>query len=443
MIIFKRKIYNKLLQWKENSNGKRALLIEGARRVGKSTIVKEFAKNQYKSFIYIDFSLVGNEIKNIFNDLRDLDYIFLRLQVIFNTTLYKRKSLIIFDEIEFCPKARQAIKHLVSDGRYDYIETGSLISISKNVENILIPSEETHLKMFPMDFEEFLWAINDEITSSTIKKFFIEKKTLGDVLHHEILRKFRLYMLIGGMPQAINTYLETNNLAEVDLTKRDIITLYKEDIKKLDPKGRLSKIFTSIPSQLSSNKTFFSTNKLTKSSKNTLLKILPDLIDTQIVLVKEHCDHPETGLNKFTSFSKYKLYLCDTGLFVTLCFYDKSFTENIIYNKLLSDKLSSNLGFIFENMVAQTLATNGYNLYYHIYKDETANRNYEIDFIISDGYKIDPIEVKSSSYKIHPSIDEFSQKYSKQINQKYILYTKDLKKINDTYYLPIYMTMFL
>lgn len=442
--MFKRKIYDKLLSWKKESNGRTALLVEGARRIGKSTIVEEFAKNEYKSYILIDFAFANNEIKELFNDLSDLNYFFLQLQFRFHVDLEKRNSVIIFDEIQFCPLARQAIKILVKDGRYDYIETGSLISIRKNVKNILIPSEERKISMYPMDFEEFLWAIGDKTTIPLIKNSFENHKSLGDDINRIVMRSFRLYMLIGGMPQAVDVFIKTNNFRKVDLIKRDILKLYNDDFKKIDPSGRMSLLFEAIPAELSKNASRYQVSSNLKSYRATnTLELISEMADSKVVLISYQANDPNVGLSTNKNLSLFKMFLCDTGLFATLMFKDRDFTENIIYEKLLSDKLSANLGYLYENVVAQILVSNGYELFYHSWQNIRSHRNYEIDFLLPKGNKISPIEVKSSGYKVHLSLDEFSKKFSSRISSQYVIYTKDLKFEQNICYLPVYMTLFI
>lgn len=443
--MFKRKIYNKIKEWKKESNGKTALLIEGARRIGKSTVVEEFAKNEYESYILIDFSIASLNTKVLFDDLSDLNYLFLQLQLQYQVDLVERKSLIIFDEVQLCPKARQAIKVLVKDHRYDYIETGSLISIKKNVKDILIPSEERKLEMYPMDYEEFRWALNDETTISLLKSAFDNKKKLGDDINRKLMRDFRLYMLVGGMPQAVNEYIETYNFKKVDTVKRDILALYEDDFRKIDSTGRLAMIFDAIPAQLNKKSKFQTKSVISskRASEDTILSLISQLKDSKTVLVAYHADNPGVGLSAYKDLNKFKLYLADTGLFVTLMFKDKDFTENIIYEKLLNDKLSTNLGYIFENAVAQILTANGNELFYYTFYNKIARRSYEIDFILSRKNKICPIEVKSSNYKKHSLIDVFYEKYSDRILTRYIIHTKDMSKDKDIQCYPIYMTQFL
>ncbi|MCQ2217277.1 MAG: AAA family ATPase [Paludibacteraceae bacterium] len=440
--IFKRKLYNRLLEWKETQNGKTAIMIEGARRVGKSTLVEQFAQNEYESYIIIDFNEASEEVKSLFNDLMNKDYIFLQLQSIYNVVLKERKSVIIFDEVQNCPLARQAIKYLVKDGRYDYIETGSLISIRKNTKNITLPSEEERVTLYPMDYEEFRWALGDDASVSLLRMFY-DKKLPLDKAHRDKIRDFRLYMLVGGMPQAVNTYIETNNFSLVDNAKRNIIKLYLDDFQKLDPTGRLETLFKEIPSQLSQTSNRFKPySVLGDIDENKLFELMKNLEDSKTTLFSYHSNDPKVGMSLTKDISKYKIFCADTGLFVTLAFWDKDVTENIIYQKLLNDKLSANLGYIYENIIAQMLVSTGNKLFYYTWaKDET--HNYEIDFLLSRGAKLYPIEVKSSGYNSHASLDAFCEKFSHIIDKRYLIYTKDLKKDEQTILLPVYMTSFI
>ena len=441
---FKRKIYDKFLEWKKNSDGKTALLVEGARRIGKSTIVEEFAKNEYESYILIDFTKASKEVLNLFDDISDLNYIFLRLQLIYHKELHQRKSLIIFDEVQFCPKARQAIKHLVADHRYDYMETGSLISIRKNVKDILIPSEERQVQMYPMDFEEFKWALGDTVTIKLLRESFEKYQHLGDDLNRRMMRDFRLYMLVGGMPKAVSTYIETNNLRLVDEEKRDILRLYESDFMKIDSTGKAAMLFKSIPSQLEKNASRYQVSSVLENQRNsTVLELISEMESSKTVLVSYKSDDPNVGLTRTKDLENFKLFVCDTGLFTTMLFMDKDFTENIIYEKLLSDKLSVNLGYLYENVVAQILKANGNSLFYYTFLDEKSRHNFEIDFLLGRNNKVCPIEIKSSGYKTHASLDAFSEKYSSRILNKYLVYTKDLGKDKDVFSIPVYMTMFL
>ena len=442
--IFERKIYQKMLSWKNESNGKTALLIKGARRIGKSTIAIEFAKKEYESYILIDFSIASKEVHDLFKDISDLNYLFLRLQLIYKVDLKNRKSVIIFDEVQKEPLARQAIKHLVKDGRYDYIETGSLLSIKKNVENILIPSEETRIEMVPMDYEEFRWALGDKVTIPMLKSAFENKISLGDAVNRRLMRDFRLYMLVGGMPQAVNEYIDTNNFSKVDKVKRSILELYQDDFRKIDATGRASLMFSAIPSELNKNASRYQVSSVIPNEKqNRVFEIIADMKDSLTVNLAYQANDTSAGMSLHEDINRYKMFLGDTGLFTTLVFLDKDFIDNIIYEKLLSDKLDTDLGYLYENMVAQMLYATGNKLFYYTFPKENSTHNYEIDFLIAKNNKVCPIEVKSSGYKTHASLDAFTSKFSSKIGQKYLIYTKDLRKENDIIYLPIYMAMFL
>lgn len=440
--IFRRKIYDKLLEWKRLQNGRTAILVEGARRVGKSTIVETFAKNEYESYILIDFNRASKEVVSLFDDLMNLDFMFMQLQAQYNVILKERKSVIVFDEVQKCPKARQAIKYLVADGRYDYVETGSLISIKKNTKDITIPSEEDRIAMYPMDYEEFRWALGDEATVPILRTFYEKRMPIGNA-HREKMRDLRLYMLVGGMPQAVNALLDTNNLSLVDNVKRGIIKLYQDDFQKIDPTGRTETLFMEIPSQLSqSSNRYKPYSVLGNVDGDKLLEYVRSLEDSKTVLLSYHSNDPHVGMSLTKDISRFKMFCADTGLFVTLAFWDKDYTENIIYQKLLGDKLSANLGYVYENLVAQMLTATGNKLFYYTWpKDNT--HNYEIDFLLSRGAKLNPIEVKSSGYNTHASLDAFCKKFSGIIDKRYLIYTKDLKKDDETLLLPAYMTPFL
>lgn len=443
-MIFKRKIYDELLQWKRTDEGRTAVLIQGARRVGKSTIAKEFAENEYETHILVDFAACSVEIRELFNDVSDLNRIFMRLQLEYSVELKERKSVIIFDEVQLAPKARQAIKYLVKDGRYDYMETGSLISIRKNVRDILIPSEEVKLHMFPMDYEEFRWALGDTATIRLLQGCFHVRTSMGDATNRKLMRDFRLYMLVGGMPQAVAAYLETNNLEKVDSVKRSIITLYEDDFNKIDPTGNASKMFRQIPAQLTNNANRYLAWSATDGTRNSVLaEIISEIKESMVVNMAYHANDPSAGMALHQDPNKYKMFTGDTGLFVTLAFWDRKFTDNTIYHKLLSDKLSTDLGYVYENVVAQMLKAAGHELYYYTFPTESGKHNYEVDFLIADGDKVSPVEVKSSGYKAHTSLDAFCMKFSSRIRNKYLVYTKDLRKDGDVLYLPVYMTMFL
>lgn len=441
---FRRKLYQRMLEWKEQRDGHSALLIQGARRIGKSTLVEEFARNEYKSYILIDFAFATKQVHDLFKDISNLNYIFMQLQLIYGVELHERNSVIIFDEVQKEPLARQAIKFLVKDHRYDYIETGSLISVHKSSESILIPSEETKMDMYPMDFEEFKWAMGDTTTIRLLRQAFENEIPLGDAAHRKIMRDFRLYMLVGGMPQAVAAFINSNNLATVDAVKRDIISLYIEDLGKLDSSGKAARFFQFIPAQLSKNASRYQVGSVIEGERAEraidVVRLMKDSMTTNIAY---HANDPNVGMALTADFEKYKMYSSDTGLFVTLAFMDKDFTENVIYQKLLSDKLSANLGYVYENVIAQMLRATGKELYYHTIPYNDGKKYYEVDFVISDQFKVSPIEVKSSGYSTHASLDVFCQKYSNRIQNKYLIYTKDLKKEQDVVMLPVYMTMFL
>ena len=437
--IFKRKTYRQMLDWKEQNQGKTALLIEGARRIGKSTIVEQFARQEYKSHILIDFNKASQKVKALFDDLMDLDYIFLYLQNAYRTTLHQRESVIIFDEVQQCPKARQAIKYLVQDGRYDYIETGSLISIRQNTDGITIPSEEDRIEMFPMDYEEFCWAMGDTATVPLLRQLFDKKVSLGADMNRQHMRNLRLYMLVGGMPQAVSEYLGTKNLRAVDSMKRKIIKLYIDDFRKIDKTGKIGKLFSSIPSMLSRGVSRFYPTSIVKGVKTDKMEeYLIALEESKTVNFAFHVTDPQVGLPLSEDRSRFKLYVGDTGLMVTLAFWDKSFTENILYDKLLADRLPANLGYVYENLVAQMLRCAGNQLYYYTWpKDE--RHNHEVDFLLSRGAKLCPLEVKSGSYSSHTSLDAFCQKFPSRIGERYLIYTKELRKDGATTLLPVYM----
>lgn len=442
--IFKRKMYDRMLRWKQERNGATALLIQGARRIGKSTLVKEFAQHEYTSYMLIDFSSAPEEVFDLFNDLSDLNFIFFRLQMLYQVQLIERQSAIVFDEVQLCSKARQAIKHLVKDHRYDYIETGSLISVHKNSANIIIPSEETKVDMFPMDYEEFRWALDDTATIPLLRTAFERKESLGDSIHRRLMRDFRLYMLIGGMPQAVSEYLKTNNLGAVDTVKRDIINLYEEDFNKIDEAEKASALFDAIPAQLSKNFARYQVSTtIGDGYTNRLTTLIHAMSDSMTTNVAYHANDPNAGLALTRDSERFKLYVGDTGLFITLAFKDKEYTDNLIYEKLLNDKLSTNLGYVYENMIAQMLRATGKQLYYHTIPTQEGKKYYEVDFLIADGHKVSPIEVKSSGYKTHASLDAFCHKYSNRILHKYIIYTKDFQRVGDIDCIPVYMTMFL
>lgn len=434
-----------MLEWKHTRDGSTALLIKGARRVGKSTIAEEFARNEYESYIKVDFADAPVALWEAVENISDRDNFFMQLQFIYGVQLKERKSVIIFDEIQKCPKVRQAIKYLVKDYRYDYIETGSLLSIKKNTTGIVIPSEETRLTMYPMDYEEFEWALGNGAQIPLMRQVFEFRKSFGDAVARDLLRKFRLYMLVGGMPQAVETYLDTNNLGEVDAKKREIIELYLDDFEKIDPTGKAALLFRSIPAQLAKNTSRFQARTIIgyHRGEEKTAELLKELEDSLTVNISHHADDPNVGLALHADYDRYKMYVGDTGLFITLAFWDNNSMENVIYQKLLSDKLSADLGYVYENVVAQMLKANGHQLYYYTWPTESGKHNYEIDFILTQGNKICPVEVKSSGYKTHASLDAFKVKFSERIRCNYLLYTKDLRKDGDIILLPVFLGIFL
>ena len=436
--MFKRKAYNELLEWKNNYAGRYACLLEGARRVGKTTIAEHFAQNEYKSYIKIDFSEATTAMLEIMRDITNLDLFFLKLQAETNVTLHERKSVIIFDEIQLYPRARQAIKHLVKDGRYDYIETGSLISIKKNVKDILIPSEEHKINVYPMDYEEFLWATQGN--ADNLRQLYETGFPVGNAVNRTLMRNFRIYMAVGGMPQAVDAYVRKKNFEEIDKIKREIIGLYIDDLKKIDPSGRLSDIFNSVPSQLALKRKRFVVSAATGKQKNVKdEERLFDLIDSKTVMPCYHITQPSVGLSQTRDADKFKLYLSDTGLFVTMLFNNSDTPQSDIYKKLISDKLDADLGYLFENAAAQIIASSGRKLYYHTWRKDGSTHYYEIDFLLTSKNKVVPIEVKSSSIRNHESITQFALKYSQFVGRQYLISPKDVSNEGTLINKPIYL----
>lgn len=439
---FRRKVYDQLLEWKKKYSNKYAALLEGARRVGKSTIAETFAQNEYKSYILIDFSKTNDNIRNCFDDIGNLNMFFLRLQAETGVTLYDRESLIIFDEVQLFPKARQAIKHLVSDGRYSYLETGSLISIKKNVKDILIPSEEMKIQVYPMDYEEFCNATGNNY--ELLRQIYDKGTAMGQATNRKLMRDLRIYMAVGGMPQAVEAYREGKNFSEIDMVKRQIISLYEDDFKKIDASGRISALYHSIPAQLSKDsRKYRITTAIGKKNNTKTEKLLYELIDSKTILPCYNSTDPRVSLADTKDFDSYKLYLSDTGLFVTLMFIDRPVTENNIYAKLLSDKLPANLGFLYENLIAQMIAASGRELFYHTWEKANSTHYYEIDFLVSEGSKMNAFEVKSSGTGKHESIKTFYKKFSKNMNNIYLLSQKDVGKEENLLLKPFYLMPFL
>ena len=449
----KRKIYNELLKWKKESNGKSALLIEGARRVGKSYIVSKFAKENYKSYLLIDFSKAPKSILELFdNYLNDLDTLFLYLKEFYGVNLYNRESLIIFDEVQFCPKARSAIKFLVEDGRYDYIETGSLISIKKNVKNILIPSEEYPIKMNPMDFEEFLWAMGNDSLMDFIRDCYTNRKPVGDLMHRKIMDYFKKYLIIGGMPQVVNEYVKTNDFSKCDVIKRNILNLYRNDIRKHADELNLKveQIYDTIPSQLQKHEKKFNLSSLDENARYRNYEgAFYWLNDAGLVNIAYNTTEPNIGLGQRIDDNSLKCYFFDTGLLLTLVFNEKNIIKEEIYKKILFDKLSFNEGMIIENIIAQSLTSVGRKLYFFSkYNHDNSSDTLEIDFLITKDnitskHNIIPIEVKSGNRYTYNSLNKLINKYKDFIAEPIIIHTNDLKSENGILYLPIYMAILL
>ena len=439
---FERKVYKKMIEWKEKYADKYAILLEGARRVGKSTIAECFARNEYKSYILIDFSKTTDTIRDCFEDIGNLNMFFLRLQAETGITLYTHESLIIFDEVQLFPKARQAIKHLVADGRYNYLETGSLISIKKNVKDILIPSEEMKIQVYPMDYEEFCLATGSNY--ELLQQIYQMESAIGQATNCKLMRDLRVYMAVGGMPQAVEAYIAGKNFSEIDMVKRQIISLYEEDFKKIDSSGRISALYHSIPAQLAKDsRKYRITTAIGKKNNTRADELLYELIDSKTVLPCYNSTDPRVSLTDTKDFDSYKLYLSDTGLFVTLMFIDRPVTENDVYAKLLSDKLPASLGYLYENLVAQMVTASGRELYYHTWEKAGSTHYYEVDFLISEGSKINAFEIKSSGAGKHESIRMFYKKFSKNVHNIYLLSQKDVGKEENLLLKPFYLMLFL
>lgn len=449
-MIFKRKFYQELMNWKKLDNGSTALLVEGARRVGKTTLVEEFGKNEYEEYLLIDFSIKKYQNEDVFglvgNHREEMDEFFRQFFVLANLErpLREGKSLIIFDEVQFFPLARQAIKFLVKDGRYHYLETGSLVSIRSNSEGIQIPSEEISLSMYPMDFEEFLENTGSALLLDTIKKAYEDKKPLPDTIHQIANKKLREYLLVGGMPQAVASYFAMNDYSAIDRSKKAILHLYYDDISKQKEKVKIRSIYDDIPSQLSHHSKSYSISKVNKSYRLSSVSKALGYIDE--AMIGNRCfqiDDPQYAMSLSKQSNKFRLYLSDVGLYVTKCYETKRFSENELYQRLLLGKISSNDGTIAELYVSQQLIANGYPLYYHVFNVKGSTNSYEIDFLIAKDGKISPIEVKSGDKLSHASLDRFKEKYGKKVGIRYILSFKNLKWGDNTLYLPLYMTFLL
>lgn len=448
----KRKIYEQLLAWKREANGKSALLIEGARRIGKSYIVTEFGKNEYETYLLIDFNSAPENVKKYFDDyLSDLDMLFQMLSLHYNVRLIPRKSLIIFDEVQMCPRARAAIKYLVADGRFDYIETGSLISIRRNVKDIVIPSEEKAISMYPMDFEEFLWALGNDMLMPYIRECYEHQKPIGTI-HQKVMELFRLYMVIGGMPQVVQTYVGTKDFREVESVKQDILHLYRDDIRKYAAGAELKAgaIFESIPSQLQSHSSHFCLADLDKRARFVYYEsAFFWLQDSKIANICYNTFAPNIGLGMNTDRTTLKCYLGDTGLFVSMAFCENGRVPASVYEKLLHGKLETNLGVVVENIVAQMLQCAGHRLFFYQRTDaKNAENTMEIDFLISktnltSRKNIRPIEVKSGNRYTTISLQKCLKKYGQYVTDPLVLHTSDFKYQDGVTYLPLYMAMLL
>lgn len=441
----KRKAYEKLLAWKKESNGKTALLIEGARRVGKSFLVKEFAQQEYRSFIYIDFSRRDPVLREIFEQFSaDLDQFFSRLSLFFSTRLYPRESCIVFDEVQLYPPARELIKHLVADGRYDYIETGSLISIKRNVRDIVIPSEEEKLELQPIDFEEFLCAAGEEMTASFIRELYESRRPAGDAMNRRLMGLLRLYMVVGGMPAAASCYAESLDLLKVRRLQAATLSLYRDDIAKYAEgyEIKVRSIFDSIPDQLSRHERRFKLSALEPGARmRNYEEAFFWLADSKIANLCFNSADPRTGLRLNLDRTLLKCYMADTGLLVCMATSDDDRIGQDVLNALLYGKLGINEGMFFENLVAQMLRSSGHGLFFHSRPavPEKGERPMEIDFLLRSGKKISPVEVKSAGYRSHASLDRFISKYSDRLGPRYIIGTMDLKREGELLYLPAYM----
>ena len=439
---FKRKAFALLKEWKDNYAPNYAALLEGARRVGKSTIAEEFAKQNYRSYIKIDFANIDEDLLSAFKDIAKPDTFFIRLQTITGINLYPRASVIIFDEIQLNPKVRQAIKYLVADGRYDYIETGSLISIKKNVKDIVIPSEEYKIPVYPMDYEEFMWATGND-TYDVLRQLYKTNVPAGNGVNRSLMRDFRIYMAVGGMPQAVQAYVNGKNFSFIDKIKRGIIDLYIDDFKKIDDSGLIGMMYKSIPSQLATQKKRYVISKATKKRKtNKDIERLSDLLDSKTVIPCYNTTDPNVNLSQTQDNDTFKLYLSDVGLFTTMIFEASSNTGENIYSKLLSDKLPADLGYLYENAAAQIIASTNRTPYYYTWEKKGSTHYYEVDFLLQSGTKVIPVEVKSSSNKSHESIDAFCAKFSSRIGRPLLLSQKDVGNEGQLMFKPVYMLPF-
>jgi len=446
--VLSRKIYNDMIAWKKQSNGASALMIDGARRVGKSFLCKHFAQNEYRSHIIIDFGSAPRDIIDSFEyDSSNLDLFFAKMAAFYSTALFPRASLIVFDEVQKYPRARQLIKYLVEDGRYDYIETGSLIRLKKNIKDIIIPSEEEHIEMFPLDFEEFLWSLGDHSTMTLIRQCFESKTPMGQVLHRKVMNDFRQYVLVGGMPQAVMAYKQTKDFETVDVVKRRILSLYREDVSAYAEgyEDKVFALFDNIPTQLSKKEKKYRMSLISDISRfREYENAFIWLNEAMIVNTCRNVNDPNIGLAMSAERSRQKCYMADTGLLVTQTFWDNAYTDNTLYKAILFDKLHINEGMLMENIVAQILRRNGHKLYFYSKNDPLKRENHmEVDFLISQGKKTAPIEVKSGEYRSHSSLDKFKRKFSSTVGNSYIVYPKDLMFKDGIHHIPFYMATLL
>ena len=446
--MLKRKIYDELVAWKNNSKGETALMIDGAHRVGKSFIVEEFAKAEYRSYIIVDFGQASQDVLDLFiNDTLDFDLFFAKLSAFYSTTLYKRESLIVFDEVQQFPRARQLIKYFVKDGRFDFIETGSLIRLKKNDQDIIIPSEEEHIELLPLDFEEFLWAMGDEVTYPLIRHCFEKKESLGSALHRKIMNDFRQYILVGGMPQSVIAYINGKDFAASDEAKRRILRLYREDVAKFAQgyEDKVYAVFDNIPGQLSKKEKRYNLSSINKQARfRSYEDSFVWLNEAMVVNACFNSTDPNVGLALSADNATQKCYMADTGLLVTQAFWNKKYLDNEIYRAILFDKLDINEGMIMENIVAQMLRIKRSRLYFYSRNDNINRENHmEIDFLITEDKKIAPVEVKSGNYRSYSSLDKFRRHFSKVIGNSYILYTKDVMIKDGIIHLPLYMAELL
>lgn len=442
--MLKRKIYSELLKWKNESKGTSALLIEGARRVGKTKIAETFGGKEFPAFKTIDFTKESSDVKKAFDDLSKLEKFFENLFLALGMNALPKGSLLIFDEVQFCPKARQSIKTLVADGRYFYLETGSLVSIKENTEDILIPSEEESIQMFPMDYEEFLWACGLEFEANAIVKHFNNREPFDNNVHQSLMKNFRTYLAVGGMPKVVETYLTTHDFYAVDKEKKKILKLYEEDLRKIDNKfGTICYlVWKQMPTMLSKHSTRFVVSSTNERADSILFtNTMEKLIESKMILAVYKASDPSGGFSLTKDTGSFKLYFNDVGLFTSIVYPNTINDSRDVYQRLIFDKLKTNLGMLFENVSAQMLTANSFEPYYYSWEQEKdgVNKKYEIDFIVYKSGKTIPFEVKSRNVSSKESLDEFRKKFVKKIGEKYIVRIKTLSYGDNLTYLPYYM----